>query len=83
MPGRAPRPGARCTVKARFAPTAAGPHTATALIADDAPGAPQWIALGGALGIAILGSVGLAVYRTRVQDALPAGLTGGGGMPRR
>jgi DHA2 family multidrug resistance protein-like MFS transporter len=31
--------------------------------------------LGGALGIAVLGSVGLAVYRTHVGEALPAGLT--------
>jgi MFS transporter, DHA2 family, multidrug resistance protein len=31
--------------------------------------------LGGALGIAVLGSVGLAVYHTRVDGALPAGLT--------
>jgi DHA2 family multidrug resistance protein-like MFS transporter len=30
--------------------------------------------LGGALGIAILGSVGTAVYRTEVADRLPAGL---------
>ncbi|GAA3166224.1 MFS transporter [Planomonospora alba] len=30
--------------------------------------------LGGALGIAILGSVGTAVYRARVEDGLPAGL---------
>jgi hypothetical protein len=40
-------PGARCTVKARFAPTSAGPHQATALIDDDAPGAPQSVALSG------------------------------------
>jgi DHA2 family multidrug resistance protein-like MFS transporter len=31
--------------------------------------------LGGALGIAILGSVGLAVYQSQLGDALPAGLT--------
>ena len=30
--------------------------------------------LGGALGIAILGSIGTAVYRARVADALPAGV---------
>jgi DHA2 family multidrug resistance protein-like MFS transporter len=30
--------------------------------------------LGGALGIAILGSIGVAVYRNRLADALPAGL---------
>jgi len=33
--------------------------------------------LGGALGIALLGSVGIAVYRNRVADALPAGLPPG------
>jgi DHA2 family multidrug resistance protein-like MFS transporter len=33
--------------------------------------------LGGALGIAILGSIGLAVYRTRLQDTLPDGLSSG------
>jgi DHA2 family multidrug resistance protein-like MFS transporter len=30
--------------------------------------------LGGALGIAILGSIGTAVYRSRIADGLPAGL---------
>jgi MFS transporter, DHA2 family, multidrug resistance protein len=33
--------------------------------------------LGGALGIAILGSIGLAVYRTHLEDTLPAGLSSG------
>ncbi|HYY90026.1 MAG TPA: MFS transporter [Chloroflexota bacterium] len=33
--------------------------------------------LGGSLGIAILGSIGLAVYRSSVQDTLPDGLTSG------
>jgi MFS transporter, DHA2 family, multidrug resistance protein len=33
--------------------------------------------LGGALGIAVLGSVGLAVYRTHLDDALPAALGAG------
>jgi MFS transporter, DHA2 family, multidrug resistance protein len=32
--------------------------------------------LGGALGIAILGSVGIAVYRGRVDESLPVGLPG-------
>src|SRR4029453_2274638 len=32
--------------------------------------------LGGALGIAILGSIGVAVYRGELADALPAGLPG-------
>jgi MFS transporter, DHA2 family, multidrug resistance protein len=32
--------------------------------------------LGGALGIAILGSIGLAVYRGQLADALPAGVPG-------
>ena len=32
--------------------------------------------LGGALGIAILGSIGVAVYRSRLADALPAGVPG-------
>jgi DHA2 family multidrug resistance protein-like MFS transporter len=32
--------------------------------------------LGGALGIAILGSIGVAVYRGQLADALPAGLPG-------
>jgi MFS transporter, DHA2 family, multidrug resistance protein len=31
--------------------------------------------LGGALGIAVLGSVGVAVYRNQMADALPSGLT--------
>jgi DHA2 family multidrug resistance protein-like MFS transporter len=31
--------------------------------------------LGGALGIAILGSIGIAVYRTALADGLPAGLS--------
>jgi len=31
--------------------------------------------LGGALGIAILGSIGTAVYRSRVADAVPAGVS--------
>jgi MFS transporter, DHA2 family, multidrug resistance protein len=31
--------------------------------------------LGGALGIAILGSIGLAVYRAQLADALPAGVS--------
>jgi DHA2 family multidrug resistance protein-like MFS transporter len=31
--------------------------------------------IGGALGIAVLGSIGLAVYRMHLGDALPAGLT--------
>jgi DHA2 family multidrug resistance protein-like MFS transporter len=30
--------------------------------------------LGGALGIAILGSIGIAVYRNKMTDAIPAGL---------
>ena len=30
--------------------------------------------LGGALGIAILGSIGTAVYRTEVADSLPSGI---------
>ena len=34
--------------------------------------------LGGALGIAILGSIGTAVYRTEVADVAPAGHPGGG-----
>jgi MFS transporter, DHA2 family, multidrug resistance protein len=33
--------------------------------------------VGGALGIAVLGSVGLAVYRARLGDTLPTGLTPG------
>ena len=33
--------------------------------------------LGGALGIAVLGSVGAAVYRVQVTDALPAGIPAG------
>jgi DHA2 family multidrug resistance protein-like MFS transporter len=33
--------------------------------------------LGGALGIAILGSIGTAIYRAEVADALPPGLPGG------
>jgi MFS transporter, DHA2 family, multidrug resistance protein len=33
--------------------------------------------LGGALGIALLGSIGTAVYRARVADALPAGVPPG------
>ena len=33
--------------------------------------------LGGALGIALLGSVGTAVYRARIGDGLPAGTPGG------
>jgi MFS transporter, DHA2 family, multidrug resistance protein len=32
--------------------------------------------LGGALGIAILGSIGVAVYRAQLADALPAGVSG-------
>jgi DHA2 family multidrug resistance protein-like MFS transporter len=32
--------------------------------------------LGGALGIAILGSIGTALYRAEVADALPAGISG-------
>ncbi len=40
--------------------------------------------LGGALGIAVLGSIGTAVYRGRMEDAVPSGVpgTGGGGRPR-
>jgi DHA2 family multidrug resistance protein-like MFS transporter len=33
--------------------------------------------LGGALGIALLGSIGVAVYRSQVSDALPVGLAPG------
>jgi MFS transporter, DHA2 family, multidrug resistance protein len=32
--------------------------------------------LGGALGIAILGSIGVAIYRSELADALPAGISG-------
>jgi DHA2 family multidrug resistance protein-like MFS transporter len=31
--------------------------------------------LGGALGIAVLGSLGIAIYRSQVADALPSGIT--------
>jgi DHA2 family multidrug resistance protein-like MFS transporter len=56
---------------------------ATELIVGSAPpeqaGAATGISetsgeLGGALGIAILGSIGTAVYRTEVADSLPAGI---------
>jgi DHA2 family multidrug resistance protein-like MFS transporter len=59
---------------------------ATELIVGSAPpeqaGAATGISetggeLGGALGIAILGSVGTAVYRTEVTDLIPAGIPAG------
>jgi DHA2 family multidrug resistance protein-like MFS transporter len=59
---------------------------ATELIVGSAPpeqaGAATGISetggeLGGALGIAILGSVGTAVYRTEVADLIPAGIPAG------
>jgi DHA2 family multidrug resistance protein-like MFS transporter len=31
--------------------------------------------LGGALGIAVLGSIGVAVYRSQIEDAVPQGIT--------
>ena len=39
--------------------------------------------LGGALGIAVLGSVGVAIYRDRLADALPAGVPAEAGAAAR
>jgi DHA2 family multidrug resistance protein-like MFS transporter len=59
---------------------------ATELIVESAPpeqaGAATGISetsgeLGGALGIAILGSIGTALYRAEVADALPSGISAG------
>jgi sugar lactone lactonase YvrE len=40
--------GASCTIRGLFQPTASGPMTAAVVIADNAPGSPQTVALNGA-----------------------------------
>ena len=39
--------GGTCTVQVRFVPTRTGPRTAAAVLSDNAPGAPQTVAIGG------------------------------------
>ena len=59
------------TLATDFVLGAAPPERAGAASAISETGAE----LGGALGIALLGSLGLAVYRTHLGDTLPAALT--------
>jgi DHA2 family multidrug resistance protein-like MFS transporter len=61
------------TLATDFLVAAAPPEQAGAAAAISETGAE----LGGALGIALLGSLGLAVYHTHLHQTLPAGLTAG------
>ena len=67
-------PGAQCTLQVQFSPLAPGPAAGTLSLADNAPGAPQQVALGGSGEgpVALLSAATLNLGAQAVGSSSPA-----------